>query len=309
MIDALRTPDDRFRDLPDFDAVAPHYLDPLPGFPGLRMHYVDEGPRDARHTFLCLHGEPTWAYLYRRMLPVFRSADGGGAGARVVIPDLFGFGRSDKPVDDAVYTFDFHRDSLLAFVEVLGLRRVTLVCQDWGGLLGLTLPMEAPERFERLIVMNTMLGTGDEPLSEGFLAWRKWANANPDMAVGRLLRRSCPHLSEAEAAAYDAPFPDADYKAGVRRFPNLVPDRPDAPGAAVSRRARNWWRNEWRGESFIAIGAADPVLGEPVMRRLHADIRGCPPPLVLPEAGHFAQEWGDRIARAALAAFAGSGTP
>src|SRR4051794_29686795 len=109
MMDALRTPDDRFRDLPDFGAVAPHYLDPLPGFPGLRMHYVDEGPRDARHTFLCLHGQPTWAYLYRRMLPVFLAAEEGG-GARVVAPDLFGFGRSDKPADEAVYTFDFHRD-------------------------------------------------------------------------------------------------------------------------------------------------------------------------------------------------------
>ena len=124
------------------------------------------------------------------------------------------------------------------------------------------------------------------------------------MAVGRLLKRSCPHLSDAEAAAYDAPFPDARFKAGVRRFPNLVPDRPDAPGAALSRRARDWWQEEWRGRSFMAIGAADPVLGEPVMLQLRAMIRGCPPPLVLEDAGHFLQEWGDRVASAALQGFA-----
>jgi pimeloyl-ACP methyl ester carboxylesterase len=152
--------------------------------------------------------------------------------------------------------------------------------------------------------MNTFLPTGDEPLTQGFLAWRAWTNAHPDMEVGRLIRRGSPHLSDAEAAAYDAPFPDARFKGGVRRFPNLVPDRPDAPGAALARRARDWWTNEWRGKSFMAIGAADPVLGEPVMRRLQEIIRFCPPPLVLKEAGHFVQEWGEGIARAALAAFA-----
>jgi pimeloyl-ACP methyl ester carboxylesterase len=294
----LRTPDDRFAALPGFPFPA-RDLERLPGFDGLRMRYVDAGPAHAAHTFLCLHGQPTWSYLYRRMIPEFL-----GAGARVVAPDLFGFGRSDKPADEAWYTFTRHRDSLVAIVQALDLRRITLVVQDWGGLLGLTLPPDMPERFERLLVMNTTLGTGDVPLSEGFLAWRAWANKNPDMDAAKLLKRSCPHLSDAEAAAYAAPYPDASYKAGVRRFPNLVPDRPDADGAALSRRAAAWWTREWKGQSFMAIGATDPVLGPPVMAALRRHIRGCPDPYVLAQAGHFAQEWGEEIARAALAAFA-----
>ena len=294
----LRTPEARFENLPGFP-YAPRYLDALPGYPGMRMHYVDEGPRQAGHVFLCLHGEPSWAYLYRKMIPVFVAA-----GGRAVAPDFFGFGRSDKLAEDAAYTFDFHRRSLIAFIEALDLQRITLVCQDWGGLIGLTLPMDMPGRFLRLVVMNTFLPTGEEPLGKGFLAWRAFANAHPDMEVGRLIQRGTPQLSAAEVAAYDAPYPDASFKAGVRRFPNLVPDRPDAPGAALSRRARAWWTNDWRGKSFMAIGAADPVLGEPAMLQLKAIIRGCPAPMVLKEAGHFVQEWGEGIANAALASFA-----
>src|SRR5579871_4931746 len=169
----LRTPDDRFADLPGY-GFRPHYSEALPGYAGLRVHWLDEGPREATQTFLCLHGQPTWSYLYRRMIPVFT-----GAGHRVVAPDFFGFGRSDKPVDEAVYTFGFHRQSLVAFVEMLDLRGITLVCQDWGGLLGLTLPMDMPQRFAGLLIMNTALATGDTPLTEGFIAWRAWANANP----------------------------------------------------------------------------------------------------------------------------------
>jgi len=297
MTAALRTPDDRFADLPGFP-FAPHYQTDAAG---LRMHYLDEGPRDARHTYLCLHGQPTWSYLYRRMIPRFVAS-----GARVVAPDLYGFGRSDKPLDESWYTFTRHRDSLVAFVEALDLRQITLVVQDWGGLLGLTLPPDMPDRFDRLLVMNTALGTGDRPLGEGFLAWRAWANANPDMDIARLMKRGCPHLTDAEAAAYAAPFPDARYKAGVRRFPNLVPDHPQADGAALSRRAREWWRTEWTGATFMAIGATDPVLGPPVMNALRALIRDCPEPFVHPQAGHFAQEWGEEIADRALGAFGGS---
>jgi pimeloyl-ACP methyl ester carboxylesterase len=259
------------------------------------MAYVDEGPASAP-VFLCLHGQPTWSYLYRRMIPHFLAA-----GGRVVAPDFFGFGRSDKPADDAVYTFDFHRNSLVAFVRALDLRDVTLVVQDWGGLLGLTLPMEMPERFDRLIVMNTALPTGEVPLPKGFLDWRAFSNSQPDMAVGRLMARACPQLTAAEVAAYDAPFPDATYKAGVRRFPNLVPEFPDSSGAAIERAARDFWRSTWSGPSVMAIGMADPVLGPPVMRALHRDIRGCPPPLEFAEVGHFVQEWGDAVAPAALA--------
>jgi haloalkane dehalogenase/tRNA(adenine34) deaminase len=294
MISALRTYDERFSILPGFP-YQPRYIEELRGFEGLRMHYVDVGSPDADAVFVCLHGQPTWGYVFRRMIPVFERA-----GHRALAPDLFGFGRSDKPLEDAIYTFEFHRGALIALFEALDLRNVCLVVQDWGGLLGLTLPMAMPERITRLLVMNTTLGTGDEPLSNGFLAWRDWANKNPDMAVGKLLGRACPHLTPEECAAYEAPFPDARYKAGVRRFPNLVPDRPDAPGAATSRAAREWLQTRWAGHSFMAIGMKDPVLGPPVMHGLHTHIRGCPAPMEVPEAGHFVQEWGERIAANAL---------
>lgn len=298
MAEILRTPDQRFDSLPGY-AYAPHYREDLDGFQGLRLHYLDEGAADAGPVYLCLHGEPTWSFLYRRMLPML-VADGG----RVIAPDLFGFGRSDKPVDDGVYSFDFHRRSLLALIETLDLRRITLVCQDWGGILGLTLPMEMPERFERLLVMNTALTTGEHALPPGWEAWRSYCSANPDMAVGRLIGRATPHLTPEECAAYDAPFPDARYKAGVRTFPPLVPDQPDAPGAAISRQARDWWKNSWNGQSFMAIGMADPVIGNAPMQALARVIRGCPPPLQLQDVGHFVQEWGGQVVPPAVARFA-----
>ena len=284
----MRTADERFRNLPGFP-WAPHYLE----WRGLRVHYLDEGtgPR----TLLCLHGEPTWSYLYRKMIPPFLAA-----GYRVVAPDFIGFGRSDKPTEDDFYTFDMHRDFLLNLIEKLNLSGITLAVQDWGGLLGLTVPMEMPARFERLLIMNTALGTGDVPLSEGFVAWRAYVNKNPAIDCGKLLGRACPHLSAAEAAAYEAPYPDTPSKAGVRRFPNLLPDRPDAPGAATSRMARDWWQNGWKGESFMAIGAKDPVLGPPVMNELRKMIRNCPEPYVHSQGGHFLQEWGEDVAREAL---------
>jgi pimeloyl-ACP methyl ester carboxylesterase len=284
----MRTPDARFANLPGFP-YAPRYLE----WRGLRAHYVDQGMGE--RTYLCLHGEPTWSYLYRRMIPPFVAS-----GARVVAPDFLGFGRSDKPVEEAFYTFDMHRSFLLEFIERLDLTRITLVVQDWGGLLGLTLPMEMPERFERLLVMNTALGTGDAPLSEGFIAWRAYVDKTPDLSCDKLMQRSCKHLTDAEAAAYEAPFPDSASKAGARVFPNLVPDRPDAPGAATSRQARDWWTNSWKGDSFMAIGAKDPVLGPPVMNALRKMIRNCPEPYVHAEGGHFLQEWGEDVAREAL---------
>jgi haloalkane dehalogenase len=297
-IEALRTPDDRFAALPGW-TYAPHYLDGLPGYDRLRVHYVDEPPAAAPsgRTVLCLHGQPTWSYLYRRMIPVFRSA-----GHRVVAPDLYGFGRSDKPVDDAVYTFDFHRGMLLRFVEALALERVTLVVQDWGGLLGLTLPMEFPDRIDRLIVMNTGLGIGRSP-GPGFDAWKAFVASKPDFDIAAMMKRSMPHLTDAEAAAYDAPFPDRRYRAGARRFPALVPVSPDMEGVEVSRRAAAFLKEQWEGPTFMAIGMQDPVLGPPVMHALAKTIRGCAPPLELPEAGHFVQEWGERVAEAALRHF------
>ncbi len=297
MADVMRTPDDRFDGLPDFPFV-PNYLDNLEGFEGLRLHYLDEGPERSQATFLCLHGEPSWSYLYRRMIPVFTRA-----GGRVIAPDFFGFGRSDKPVDGSAYHFDFHRNSLLALIEKLDLTDITLVCQDWGGIIGLTLPMAMPERFARLLIMNTTLGSGDYRLTQGFLDWRAWVRKNPDFSPGRLLKRTCPQLSEAEWGAYDAPFPDGRYMAGVRRFPEMVPDHPDAPGARLSRSARKWLGHAWRGRSFMAVGMQDPVLGFPVMQALKNDIRDCPDPLEIPEAGHFVPEWGEVVAEEAMAAF------
>lgn len=290
----LRTPDSRFADLPGWPFTA-QFVQPL-GADGPRMAVVDEGPRDAATTVLCLHGNPSWGYLYRHMLPVFL-----GAGLRVVVPDLIGFGRSDKPESEAWHQFASHRQSLLNLVEQLDLHDVLLVCQDWGGIFGLTLPMAAPQRYSRLLAMNTTLATGD--LTEGFKAWRSYSNSQPDMAVGKLLQRGKRDLSAAEAAAYDAPFPDASFKAALRAFPNLVPDGADAPGAATSRQAAAFWQNDWQGDSFMAVGLADPVLGGPTMAALRSQIRGCPPPMELPEAGHFVPEWGATIAGAALAHF------
>jgi len=297
MIQALRTPEEHFRGLPDFP-YSPIYIEDLIGYEGLRMHYVDEGPQDAKNVFLCLHGEPTWSYLYRKMIPIFTAAE-----HRVVAPDYFGFGRSDKPMEEDVYQFDFHRGSLFALIEHLDLKNIILVCQDWGGLLGLTLPMDMRDRISRLLVMNTTLGTGDVQLSEGFLAWRKWVSQNPDLGAGRLLKQTCPHLSEEECAAYDAPFPDIRYKAGVRRFPQMVPDNHDADGAALSRRARDWLKTKWSGETFMAIGMRDPVLGPPLMKALRKMIVGCPQPFEIAEAGHFVQEWGEQVATKALETF------
>ena len=295
--DALRTPDACFAHLPGYP-WPPHYLSDLPALAGLRLHYLDEGPQDAHITWLCLHGNPAWSYLYRRMLPVFTAA-----GHRVVAPDLIGFGRSDKPKKTSFHTFDGHRQVLLELVERLDLQRVVLVVQDWGGILGLTLPMALPERFAGLLAMNTLLATGDVPLSQGFLDWRQMCADKPLFGVGRLLGRGNPHLGVDECAAYDAPFRDAGHRAALRAFPAMVPDHPQAPGAALSRAARDFWRTDWAGRSLLFVGAQDPVLGTPVMAQLQQTVRGCPPPVVLPQAGHFVQEHGEAIARQAVEYF------
>ncbi|MBA3880738.1 MAG: haloalkane dehalogenase [Sphingobium sp.] len=300
MIEALRTPDDRFANLPGFP-WAPHYVDDLPGYEGLRAAYIDEGPRDADRTFLCLHGEPSWSYLYRRMIPVFLES-----GARVVAPDLFGFGRSDKPAKQSDYSFDFHRYYLLALIERLDLKHITLVVQDWGGLIGLTLPIvpEFAARLDRLIVMNTAIGTG-QSAGPGFMAWKNYALSTPDLPIGALIARGTPHLTPEEIAAYDAPYPDASYKAGAQIFPALVPIEPDMAGADYGRAASTWWSTEWNGPTFMAVGDADPVLGPPQMAVLRKQIKGCPEPMMIAGGGHFVQEWGEEIARAALESFGG----
>lgn len=296
--DAVRTPEERFRDLPGY-SWAPHYVSDLSALAGLRLHYLDEGPRDAPLTWLCLHGNPSWSYLYRKMIPVFLAA-----GHRVVAPDLIGFGKSDKPKKEAAHSFSWHRQVLLEFIERLDLSRVVLVVQDWGGLLGLTLPMAAPQRYHGLLVMNTLLATGDVPLTPGFLAWRDMCAKKPDYDVGRLLARGNPQLGEAECAAYNAPFPDRGHRAALRAFPAMVPETPAADGAAISREALEFWQRQWQGRSLMAVGMQDPVLGWPVMRALQAQIRNCPEPLRIEQGGHFVPEQGQAIAQAAVRHFA-----
>lgn len=295
--DALRTPEERFADLPGYP-WAPHYLSDLSALAGLRLHYLDEGLRDAPLTWLCLHGNPSWSYLYRKMLPVFLAA-----GHRVVAPDLIGFGRSDKPKKESAHNFSWHRQVLLEFVEQLDLKNIVLVVQDWGGLLGLTLPMAAPQRYDGLLVMNTLLATGDQALSAGFLAGCEMCAKKPDYDVGRLLARSYPQLSDAECAAYNAPFPDRGHRAALRAFPLMVPETEDADGAAISRHARAFWQNDWQGHSLMAVGMQDPVLGWPVMQKLQQSIRGCPEPIRVEQGGHFVQEQGEAIAQTALRHF------
>jgi tRNA(adenine34) deaminase len=295
--DAVRTPEARFSGLSDYPWAA-HYLSDLPALDGLRLHYLDEGPGDAPLTWLCLHGNPSWSYLYRKMIPVFLAA-----GHRVVAPDLIGFGKSDKPKKEGAHSFGWHRQVLLEFIERLNLQKVVLVVQDWGGLLGLTLPMEAPQRYAGLLVMNTLLAMGETPLPPGFLAWREMCAKKPDYDVGRLLARGTPLLSPAECAAYDAPFPDRGHRAALRAFPSLVPEHPDDEGAAVSRHAREFWQNSWQGRSLMAVGMQDPVLGWPQMQELRALIPACPEPIRVEQGGHFLPEWGQGIAEAAVTHF------
>jgi tRNA(adenine34) deaminase len=295
--DALRTPDAAFDHLPDYP-WPPHHVSDLPSVAGLRLHYLDEGPRQAPLTWLCLHGNPAWSYLYRKMIPVWLAA-----GHRVVAPDMIGFGKSDKPKKDSFHTFEVHRQSLLELIERLDLQRVVLVVQDWGGILGLTLPMVRPERYRGLLLMNTSLATGEQAPSAGFLAWRDWCKSQPQFDVGKLFLRGNRQMRPEEAAAYNAPFPDKGYRAALRAFPPMVPEFADSPGAALSRQAKAFWQNDWQGQSLMAIGQQDPVLGEPVMRQLQGVICGCPEPMLLPDAGHFVQEQGRAVAEAAVRHF------
>jgi haloalkane dehalogenase len=280
----LRTPDERFANLPGFP-FAPHYVD----VNGLRMHYIDEGKGDP---ILCLHGEPSWCYLYRKMLPTLTK------GNRVIAPDLIGFGRSDKPADRSAYTYAMHHDAVGAFVKALDLKRITLVCQDWGGLLGLPLATEMPERFERLVVMNTGLPAG-EPLSPAFYAWREFAAKSPDMDIGGVIQRGCvSKLPPEVVAAYNAPFPDARYKAGALQFPTLVPSKPDDAGVETMRRSRDAL-GKWTKPVLVLFSDKDPITagGDKFFRKHVPGAQG-EPEIAIKDGGHFLQEdKGEEIAK------------
>ncbi len=304
--DALRTPDAAFDNLPGYP-WQPHYVSNLPALAGLRLHYLDEGEADVaiealgQTSYLCLHGNPAWSYLYRKMIPSFLES-----GSRVVAPDLIGFGKSDKPKKDAFHTFTWHRQVLIELIERLDLQNIVLVVQDWGGILGLTLPHEfykKSNRIKGLLVMNTAFGTGDTPLSQGFQDWREMCRKNPEFKIDKLFARGNPQMSPAECAAYMAPFPEKGFRAATRAFPPMVPDVPQADGAEVSRKARDFWINEWDSPTLMAVGAQDPVLGLESMRGLQKLINGCPEPMVLDDAGHFVQEHGEEIAKLAVHVF------
>ena len=248
-----RTPDDRFDHLPGY-TFAPHYAVIASGDGGtLRVHYVDEGPRAARPVVF-LHGEPTWSYLYRNVIPFFSAA-----GYRSVAPDLVGFGRSDKPLLREDYTYARHVAWLRASLEALDLSDIVVVCQDWGGLLGLRLIAEMPERFAGVVAANTFLPTGDEPPNAAFEAWRAASQNMAAFDAGRILARTCtPPLTGAVADAYRAPFPDQTYVAGARAFPMLVPTRPDDPASAANRSAWNELRR-FEKPFLCAFSDGDPI--------------------------------------------------
>lgn len=282
---ALRTPDERFAGLHGW-TFDPHYLEVADGEGGsLRMHYVDEGPSDAVPV-LMLHGEPSWSYLYRRMIPGIVSA-----GYRAVAPDLIGFGRSDKPSEQSDYTFQRHVDWVTSLVESLELRSITLFGQDWGSLIGLRIAAENPDRFDRIVIGNGGLPTGDQSPGEAFLRWQKFSQTSPQFDIGRLIQgATVTTLSDDVVAAYDAPFPDDSFKAGARIFPSLVPTSPDDPAAPANRRA---WEvlQRWEKPFLTTFSDSDPITkgGERVLQNLIPGAKD-QPHVMIKGAGHFLQE-------------------
>lgn len=285
-MDALRTPDDRFADLPDYPFAA-HYVDIPDGEGGtLRVHHLDEGPADGP-VVLLLHGEPSWSFLYRHMIPVLTAA-----GLRAVAPDLVGFGRSDKPAQRTDYTYARHVQWLTAHVfDALDLRDITLVCQDWGGLLGLRLVAAQPERFAAVVAANTYLPTGDGKPSEAFLNWQNFSQTVPEMPIGPIVNGGCTtDLAPEVVAAYDAPFPDESFKEGARQFPKLVPTSTDDPETAANRAA---WEvlSQFDKPFLCAFSDSDPITAGSE-RHLMARIKGAEGQAhtTIEGGGHFLQE-------------------
>lgn len=276
----LRTPEERFLNLPGYDFET-RYIE----IGDLRMHYIDEGPKDADPVLL-LHGEPSWSYLYRSMIPLIVEA-----GLRAIAPDLIGFGKSDKPAEQSEYSYERHVAWMRGFLESLDLRNITLVCQDWGSLIGLRLAAENEERFDRIVLANGGLPTGDQKMPMAFRVWRAFARFSPWLPIGRLIQvGTVSKLPPEVVAAYDAPFPDSSYKAGARAFPRLVPTTPDDPAAPANRAAWEVFRN-WQKPFLTSFSDGDPItrgLDKVFVKRVpgaknqpHTTIKG---------AGHFLQE-------------------
>ncbi len=283
-MNVLRTPDERFTNLAGFN-FAPHYVEISYQNTPLRIHYLDEGPREAAPVLL-MHGEPSWCYLYRKMIPILVAA-----GHRIIAPDLIGFGRSDKLIRREDYTYQLHVDTMTDVVNALGLNNITFFGQDWGGLIGLRIAAENPDRFARIVAANTFLPTGDQKPSEGFLRWQHYSQTVENFHVGGIIKGGCAtELSPEVIEAYNAPFPDDTYKAGARQFPLLVPTSPDNPASEANRKA---WEvlKQWNKPFLTAFSDSDPVTrgADAVLQKLipgttgqlHTTITG---------AGHFLQE-------------------
>jgi haloalkane dehalogenase len=284
-MNVLRTPDSRFENLPGY-AFAAHYLSVDDGEGSqLRVHYLDEGPADAPPVLL-LHGEPSWSYLYRKMIPILVAA-----GHRVIAPDLVGFGRSDKPSKRSDYTYQRHVDWMQAVLEQLNLQQITLVCQDWGGLIGLRLVAENPQRFARVVAANTMLPTGDHNPGDAFKSWQDYSQKVPEFPAGAIINRATTtELPQAVIDAYDAPYPDESYKEGARQFPLLVPIIPTDPAAEKNRAA---WvvLMKWDKPFLTAFSDSDPITagGDKLMQKLIPGTQGQAHTTIV-NGGHFLQE-------------------
>ena len=298
----LRTPDERFENLPGYN-FAPHYLEVPDGEGGsLRIHYIDEGPRDASPV-LMLHGEPSWCYLYRKMVPVITAA-----GLRAIAPDLPGFGRSDKPSKRTDYTYQRHVDWMTALIEAIDLRNATLVGQDWGGLIGLRLVAENPDRFARVVAANTFLPTGDMPAGEAFLRWQQFSQEAPVFHIGGIVKGGCAtQLAPEVIEAYNAPYPDDSYKEGARQFPLLVPTKPDDPASEANRKA---WEvlGKWEKPFLTAFSDSDPITrgGDRAFQSMVPGTKGQPHTTIV-GGGHFLQEdKGEELARVVVDFIAGT---
>ncbi len=275
----LRTPEERFLNLPGFP-FKPNYTEIF----GARVHYLDEGSGEP---ILCLHGEPSWSYLYRKMIPVLAKK------YRALAPDFIGFGRSDKFSEVSDYTYQMHRDTIIKFIEAIKLEGITLVVQDWGGLIGLRVATMLPEKIARLVIMNTGLPTGEHPMPEPFMKWRNFVEKTPDLPIGMIFRNSTffgKQISDRVIAGYQAPFPDSSYQAGARAFPLMVPIKLDDPAAAELRKARDGMM-KWNKPALVMFSDQDPITrGADKLFRAWIPTAKDQPEIVIKDAGHFLQE-------------------
>ena len=276
----LRTPDNRFSNLLDYP-FKPNYIQ----LGDIRIHYVDEG-ESSEEVVLLIHGEPTWSYLYRKMVPIVSES-----GYRVIVPDLVGFGKSDKPIDQEDYTYEKHVGWISSFIESLDLTNINLFCQDWGGLIGLRIVSEQGYRFNRIIASNTSLPTGDFKVPKAFFNWQKFSQDTPVFDVSKIIKSSCVNkISNEVQKAYDAPFPDETYKAGARRFPMLVPTSPNDPSSQPNREAWEKLKN-WHKPFLTAFSDSDPITkgGDILFQKLIPGCKGISHKTIV-GAGHFLQE-------------------